>query len=80
VRFEDALHHMHGVRNIAPDALCETITRLGNALDAPDHTSVLSVRRKTIGKSASGGSSGRRKTASAFSAKAGSPPRNAAGT
>jgi hypothetical protein len=33
-RFEDALHHPHGVRNVPPDALCEAINRLREALDA----------------------------------------------
>ncbi len=33
-RFEDALHHLHGVPNIAPDALCEAVTKLGDAIDA----------------------------------------------
>ncbi len=33
-RFEDALHHLHGVRNIAPDALCEAVTKLGDAIAA----------------------------------------------
>jgi hypothetical protein len=32
--FDDALHHLQGVHNIAPDALCEAITRLREALDA----------------------------------------------
>jgi hypothetical protein len=32
--FDDALHHLHGVNNIAPDALIEGISRLREALDA----------------------------------------------
>jgi hypothetical protein len=34
--FDDALHHLHGVRNIAPDALCEAISRLRAVLDGAD--------------------------------------------
>lgn len=32
-RFEDALQFLHGVPNISPDALCEAITHLGEAID-----------------------------------------------
>lgn len=32
--FQDALHHLHGVPNIAPDALIEGVNRLREALDA----------------------------------------------
>jgi hypothetical protein len=31
--FDDALHHLHGVPNIAPDALIEGINHLREALD-----------------------------------------------
>jgi hypothetical protein len=33
-RFEDALQFLHGVHNIAPDALVEGVSRLREALDA----------------------------------------------
>jgi hypothetical protein len=33
-RFEDALQFLHGVRNVAPDALCEGVNKLREALDA----------------------------------------------
>ena len=32
--FDDALHHLHGVRNVKPDSLCEAVTRLHAALNA----------------------------------------------
>jgi hypothetical protein len=33
-RFEDALQFLHGVNNVAPDALCEGVSKLREALDA----------------------------------------------